>query len=245
MPGHVEWTSNLDVGHVASGVAVNAGGAQNLLETVSAEAPDAHIVCVSSAEVYGEVFEHELPLLEEHPLRPVSPYGESKLAMEEVCERYASSRGLKIGIVRAFNQIGPRQRPDFVASDFAHQIAVAEAAGAAAVQLRVGNLSAARDFTDVRDSARAFLAVSEQRLTGPFNMCSGRPEKVETLIELMRPETKLEVQVEPDPKLTRPIDTPIVYGSAERLRAATGWEPEIPVERSIADLLDWWREELG
>src|SRR5437763_13511087 len=164
-------------------VAVNAGGAQNLLETVSAKAPDAHIVCVSSAEVYGEVFEHELPLLEEHPLRPVSPYGESKLAMEELCERYASSRGLKIGIVRAFNQIGPRQRQDFVASDFAHQIAVAEAAGAAAVQLRVGNLSAARDFTDVRDSARAFLAVSEQRLTGPFNMCSGRAEKVETLIE--------------------------------------------------------------
>src|SRR3954447_11758441 len=85
--------------------AVNAGGAQNLLETVSARAPDAHVLCVSSAEVYGEVTEAELPLGEEQPPRPVSPYGESKLAMEELCERYASSRGLRIGLVRAFNQI--------------------------------------------------------------------------------------------------------------------------------------------
>jgi len=225
--------------------AVNAGGAQNLLEAVSEHAPEAHVLCVSSAEVYGEVTEEELPLSEDHAVRPVSPYGESKAAMEELCSHYAESRGLRTVVVRAFNQLGPRQGPDFVASDFAHQIVSAEGGRGRRVKMRVGNLAAARDFTDVRDSARAFLAVSQRELSGTFNMCSGRAVKVERLVELMSDATELEVEVERDPELARPVDTPVVYGSAARLHEATGWEPEIPLERTIADLLDWWREELA
>jgi GDP-4-dehydro-6-deoxy-D-mannose reductase len=230
--------------HPEEAFAANATGAQNLLEAVYAGAAGAHLVCVSSAEVYGEVSEEDLPLAEESPMRPISPYGESKAAMEEMCNRCSAAWGLRIAVLRAFNQLGPRQRPDFVASDFARQIAAAEAEGASEMNMRVGNLSAARDFTDVRDSARAFLAVSERQVTGTFNMCSGKAVKVETLLEHMREATNLDVQVKPDPELVRPVDTPVIYGSAVRLREATGWEPRIPIKRSVADLLDWWREEL-
>jgi GDP-4-dehydro-6-deoxy-D-mannose reductase len=225
--------------------AVNTGGVQNLLEAVSAEAPGAHLLCVSSAEVYGEVGEEDLPLTEEQPLRPVSPYGESKAAMEELCSHYAGARGLRIGIVRAFNQIGPGQEPEFVASGFARQIAAAEHDGAAEIELHVGNLSAARDFTDVRDSARVYVEVSRRELTETYNMCSGKAVKIESLIDHLRSATRLPVEVVHDPKRTRPIDTPVLLGSNAKLREATGWGPEIPIERTIADLLDWWRAELA
>jgi GDP-4-dehydro-6-deoxy-D-mannose reductase len=230
--------------HPEKTFAINSTGVQNLLDVLDARAANAHILCVSSAEVHGKVSEAELPLTEESPVRPASPYGKSKAAMEEMCHRAAASRGLRIAVVRAFNQLGPRQRPDFVASDFARQIAAAEAEGASRVTMRVGNLSAARDFTDVRDSARAFLAVSERQLTGTFNMCSERPVKVQTLIEHMKEATDLDLEVVRDPEQFRPVDTPVVYGSAKRLHLATGWRPRITLERSIRDLLDWWREEL-
>jgi GDP-4-dehydro-6-deoxy-D-mannose reductase len=224
---------------------VNAGGVQNLLEVMSAEAPAAHLLCVSSAEVYGEVEEDELPLTEEQALRPVSPYGESKAAMEEMCAHYAQSRGLRVGIVRAFNQLGPRQDPGFAASGFARQMAAAEHEGASKVELHVGNLAAARDFTDVRDSARAFVSVSERELTATYNMCSGKAVRIESLIEQLRSATPLEIEIVPDPDRSRPIDVPVLVGSNARLREATGWQPRIPIEQTIGDLLEWWRGELA
>ena len=225
--------------------AVNAGGVLNLLEAVARHAPAAHLLCVSSAEVYGEPTDEKLPFTEDLSLEPITPYGASKAAMEVLCGQYARGRGLRIAVVRAFNQLGPGQSPAFAASGFARQIAAAEAAGAERVELAVGNLAAARDFTDVRDTARAFVAASRQGLIGTYNLCSGAPLKLEALVEEMAKATPLPVEVKPDLSLARPADPSIVYGDPARLREATGWAPEIPLSRSVADLLDWWRAELA
>ena len=224
---------------------VNAAGVATLLEAVAARAPGAHVLCVSSAEVYGEPAPGRLPFTEDQPLRPVTPYGESKAAMEAECERYARGAGLRIAVMRAFNQLGPGQSTAFAASGFARQIAAAELAGEGSVELAVGNLDAARDFTDVRDSARAFLETSRRELTGAFNLCTGRPLELKVLIEEMAQATPLRVGVAPDPSLARPVDPAVVYGSPERLREAIGWAPQIPLSQTLADLLDWWRAELA
>lgn len=225
--------------------AVNAVGVLNLLEAVARQAPGAHLLCVSSAEVYGEPSDEKLPFGEESPAEPVTPYGASKAAMEVLCGQYARGRGLRIATIRAFNQLGPGQSPAFTASGFARQIAAAELAGAEAVELAVGNPAAARDFTDIRDTARALVEASRSELTGVYNLCSGRPLKLEALIAEMAKATPLALPVRRDPSLRRPADPSVVYGSPERLRDATGWEPRIPLSRTVADLLDWWRTELA
>jgi GDP-4-dehydro-6-deoxy-D-mannose reductase len=229
----------------AGAFAINARGVLHLLEAVARHASKAHVLCVSSAEVYGEPSEERLPFTEDQPPAPVTPYGESKVEMEGFCGRFAHSHGLKIAVMRAFNQIGPGQSPAFAASGFARQIAAAEAAAADRVELAVGNLTAARDFTDVRDTARAFLDVSHKELTGTYNLCSGKATKLEDLVAAMAKATPLPVEIVPDPSLARPADPSTVYGDPARLREATGWEPRIPLARTVADLLDWWRGELG
>jgi len=218
---------------------INATGVARLLEAVAAHSPGAHVLCVSSAEVYGEPSSERLPLTEDLPLRPVTPYGESKAAMEA----YARGSGLRIAVMRAFNQFGPGQPPAFAASGFARQIAAAEKAGADSIELAVGNLDAARDFTDVRDSARAFVEASRRELTGVYNLCTGRALELEALIEEMAKATPLRVGIEPDPSLARPVDPSVVYGSPARLHGAIGWAPEIPLAKTVADLLGWWRAE--
>ena len=224
---------------------VNAVGALNLLEALAASAFDAHLVCASSGEVYGEPGPERLPLAESEPLRPVSPYGSSKAAMEIVCGQYVRSHGMRIAVVRSFNQLGPGQSPTYVASALARQVAAAEARGSDAVTLAVGNLSAARDFTDVRDAARAYGGIAARGVTGTFNLCSGKPVMISSLIEMMREATRLEVDAAPDPELIRPVDPPVVYGSASRLREATGWQPQIPLKQTVADLIAWWRVEIS
>jgi GDP-4-dehydro-6-deoxy-D-mannose reductase len=225
--------------------AVNATGVLHLLEAMSRHAPAAHLLCVSSAEVYGEPDGDRLPFAEEERPEPVTPYGASKLAMEAICGQYARAGGIRIAIVRPFNQIGPGQAPSYAASGFARQIAAAEGAGAAEVEMQVGNLAAQRDFTDVRDTACALLEISRRELTGVYNVCSGRPLGLEALIEQMGRATPLPLRLTVDPALTRPRDPAVVYGDPTRLREAIGWKPRIPLEQTIDDLLDWWRRELA
>ncbi|HWO15454.1 MAG TPA: GDP-mannose 4,6-dehydratase [Solirubrobacterales bacterium] len=229
----------------AAALAINATGVLHLLEAVARHAPEAHVLCASSGEVYGEAGEGGPPFVEARQPAPVTPYGASKAAMEVLCGQYARGQGLRIAIVRAFGLLGPGQLPDFTASGFARQIAVAEVAGAERVELAVGNLTAARDFTDVRDAARAFLDVSRRELTGTFNLCSGKATKLEDLVAKMAKATPLPVEVVAEPSLARPADPSTVYGDPARLREATGWEPRIPLAQTVADLLDWWRAELG
>jgi GDP-4-dehydro-6-deoxy-D-mannose reductase len=186
-----------------------------------------------------------MPLDEETPAAPVSPYGAGKLAMEELCAQYARARGLAVAVVRAFNLVGPGQPPFSAASGLARQIAVAERAGEGRVELALGNPGAARDTTDVRDAARALAEVSSRRLTGTFNLCSGVAPTVADLAAALAAATELEVTTGVDPALSRPADPPLLLGDPARLREAAGFVPEIPLERSLADLLEWWRSELA
>lgn len=225
--------------------AANALGALNLVEAVAAHAPGAQLLLVSSGEAYGNPGEAELPLTEDREPAPVTPYGISKVAMELACGARARLAGLRLCVVRAFNHLGPGQDPAFAASSFARQIADAEREGAGSVTIRAGNLSPARDFSDVRDIVRAYLAVLEHGLAGTYNACSGRPVKIEKLIEGLREATELEVRVTEDRELRRPVDAPVLYGSAERLREATGWQPELALRQTLADLLADWRQRLA
>jgi GDP-4-dehydro-6-deoxy-D-mannose reductase len=225
--------------------AVNATGVLNLLEAVARHVPDAHLLCLSSAAVYGEPDAEQMPLDEETPAAPVSPYGAGKLAMEELCAQYARARGLAVAVVRAFNLVGPGQPQFSAASGLARQIAVAERAAEDRVELALGNPGAARDTTDVRDAARALAEVSARRLTGTYNLCSGVAPTVADLAAALASATELEVSTRVDPGLVRPADPPLLLGDPSRLGKATAFVPEIPLERSLADLLEWWRAGLA
>jgi GDP-4-dehydro-6-deoxy-D-mannose reductase len=221
---------------------VNCVGVLNLLDAVAHHAAESHVLCVSSGDVYGDVDERELPAREPYPLRPLSPYATSKAAMELICDQYARTAGLRIAIVRAFNHTGPGQSPAFAASSFARQIAFAERAGAAAVTLKTGNLDLVRDFSDVRDIVRAYLQIAEAELTGVFNACSARGTALISLVDSLRAATGLSVHVQIDQERLRPGEVPVLYGSGERLQEQIGWSAEIPISRTLADLLGWWRE---
>lgn len=225
--------------------AVNAGGVGNLLEALARSAPAAHLVCLSSAAVYGLPGAEEMPLGEDAPLAPVSPYGEAKLAMEALCREAGRDAGTRIAVVRAFNLVGPGQPPFNAASSLARQIAEAELGGRPAVELTLGNPGAGRDLIDVRDAARALVRLSSDEVTGTFNLCSGRAHSVAEQAAALASLTPLAVETRTDASLARPSDPPLLLGDPGRLREATGFAPEIPLERSLADLLQWWRGQLA
>jgi GDP-4-dehydro-6-deoxy-D-mannose reductase len=229
----------------AESAQVNVLGVLNLLEAAARRAPEAHLLCVSSGEVYGEVPAADLPAREELPPRPVNPYGAAKGAMEVVCGQYARGNDLKIAIARSFNHLGPFQADTFVAPSVARRIAEAEARGQDRVTLSVGNLSAARDFTDVRDIVRAYLLMLGRGVTGIYNVCSGEARSIGELVKRLSEMATIEVDTEMDRARLRRTDVPVLSGSPERLHEATGWRAEIPLERSLSELLDWWRDRAG
>ncbi len=214
----------------------------NLLEAVRAHAPEAPVVVASSGEVYGPP--ERLPVTEEAPLRPQNPYAVSKAAAELLAGQYADAFGLRVVRTRAFNHAGPGQQEDYVLGTLTRQVAEAEAAGADEVVLLTGNPDSARDFTDVRDVVRAYVAATGLE-PGPYNVCSGRAVSVRELVELVSGAADVGVRHEVDPARMRAHDVPEVRGSAERLRAACGWEPTIPLDRTVADGLQAWREEMA
>jgi GDP-4-dehydro-6-deoxy-D-mannose reductase len=214
----------------------------NLLEAVRAEAPAAAVVVASSGEVYGPP--ERLPVAEDAQLRPQNPYAVSKAACDLLAGQYADAFDMRIVRIRAFNHAGPGQGDEYVVGTLTRQVAEAEAAGADEVVLRTGNPDSARDFTDVRDVVRAYRAAAELP-AGVYNVCSGRATSVRELVELVTRASALPVRHEIDPERVRAHDVPEVRGSAERLRAACGWRPEIPLERTVADALGAWRRELS
>ncbi len=225
--------------------AVNAGGTVSLLEAAAAAAPGARILVIGSAEAYGEVREEDLPLTEDRPLRPLTPYGISKAAAEQVARFYGRTRGLEVTVARAFNHTGPGQEPTFVCSDFARQIARIEAGQARAV-LRVGDLTARRDFSDVRDVVRAYVLLLEKGNSGEvYNVCSGKAWSIGETLEILRGQAGRPIAVEADPTRGRSEDVPVLVGSYAKLQGATGWSPRIPLERTLGDLLDYWRGVVG
>jgi GDP-4-dehydro-6-deoxy-D-mannose reductase len=213
----------------------------NVLEAVRAEAPDTAVVPAGSGEVYGPPA--RLPVDEDAPLRPQNPYAVSKAACDLLGGQYADAHGLRVIRTRAFNHAGPGQSDEYVIGTIARQVAAAELTGQAA-ELRTGNPDSARDFTDVRDVVRAYLAAAELP-AGTYNVCSGHSATVRELVELVRAAARVEVRHTVDPARVRAHDVPEVRGSAQRLHAATGWEPAIPLDQTVADALESWREALS
>ncbi len=199
-----------------------------------------HVAC--SAEEYGMVRDDELPLREDYPLKPATPYAMSKVIQEYLAVFYHQAFWLKTVRTRAFNQTGPGQSPHFVVSDFAHQIARIEA-GKEPPRIRVGNLAARRDFTDVRDVVRAYWQILVQGEPGEvYNVCSGRDYSIRELLEMLLKFSPLDIQVEVDPARVRPLDIPVLKGDNSRMRELTGWKPVISMEETLRDVLEWWRE---
>jgi GDP-4-dehydro-6-deoxy-D-mannose reductase len=210
----------------------------NLLEAVRLERPRATVVLVSSGELYGPP--ERLPVDEDAPLRPQNPYAVSKAACDLLAGQYADAFGLPVVRVRPFNHAGPGQSDAYVIGTLTRQVAEAEAAGASECVLRTGNPDSARDFSDVRDVVRAYVAASELE-SGVWNVASGRSVSVRELVELVRAAARVAIRHEVDPARVRAHDVPDVRGSAERFRTVSGWAPRIPLERTVADALEAWR----
>jgi len=226
----------------------NTAGALNLLEAVRREAPDAAVLVACSGEAYGPVPRERLPTEEGEPLRPQNPYAVSKAQVDLLAGFYADAHGLSVLRARAFNHAGPGQSDAYVVSSFARQVAEAEARGAQGGdpgEIVTGNLAPRRDVTDVRDVARAYDLALDAGLTGPVNVCSGRAVPVAELLEGLLERADASVAHREDPARARPHEVMEVRGSHERLTEATGWRPEIALEQTLADTLDWWRERVG
>lgn len=223
----------------------NIAGQTNLFEAVRTLHIDPTIQIACSSEEYGLVHPDEVPIREDNPLRPLSPYAVSKVGQDFLGYQYFQSYGLKVLRTRGFNHTGPRRGSVFVTSNFTKQVASIEA-GLQEPVIRVGNLDAVRDFTDVRDMVRAYwLAVTKGRPGEVYNICSGKGITIRELLDLILSFSKVAVAVETDPERLRPSDVEILIGDASKFHADTGWEPTIPLERTVEDLLDYWRERIA
>jgi GDP-4-dehydro-6-deoxy-D-mannose reductase len=223
-------------------IAENVAMTANVLEAVRSEAPGATVVLISSGEIYGPP--DRLPVDEQAPLRPQNPYAVSKAASDLLGGQYADAFDLGVVRLRPFNHTGPGQSDDYVVGTLTRQVAEAEAAGQPEAVVHTGNPDSSRDFSDVRDVVRAYVAAAGLE-PGVYNVASGRAVSVRELIELVRAAARIPVRHEIDPARVRAHDVPEVRGDASRLREATGWAPSIPLEQTVADALDAWREALG
>lgn len=221
----------------------NAEGTLNVL-WAAREASVERILTVGSADVYGKVTPDELPLTEASELRPTSPYAASKVAAEAVAQQAFLGFDQHVLCVRPFNHLGPGQSTRFVAPALAERIARNEREGNR--QLMIGNLSSRRDFTDVRDVVRAYRMLMVHGTAGEiYNVCSGTDIAVRDLAESLIALSTVRQELVPDPELQRPVDIPVLRGDSTRLRSRTGWEPRIPLQETIADLLDDMRSRLA
>lgn len=215
---------------------VNTMGTISILEAVRRHG-SGRVIMISSADVYGIVTPDVLPLTEGHPVQPRSPYGASKQAAEAATLQYWRGHGVDAVIARPFNHLGPGQSQQFVAPAFAAQIVEAENGGS--TELRHGDLSPHRDLTDVRDVVRAYRLLAEQGEAGQvYNVCSGQTVSMQHLLDALLSLSDAPVKQSIDPALMRPVDLPVLRGSYAKLRAATGWEPEIHLDETLASVLD-------
>jgi GDP-4-dehydro-6-deoxy-D-mannose reductase len=220
---------------------VNVLGTATVLAAARECGTDPRVLVTSSAEVYGAVTDpSQLPLTEQSPTAPLTPYAASKLAAEALCTQAWLGHGQQVVVVRPFNHIGPRQSPNFAVAALAKRIVDAERTGAG--EIPVGNLSARRDFTDVRDVVRAYRLLVGSGTPGTvYNVCSGRDVPIQEIADRLLAQAGSSVKLVPDPSLLRPVEVPVLRGDPARLHDATGWEPEVPLDRTLADVLAHWR----
>ncbi|MBN1640793.1 MAG: GDP-mannose 4,6-dehydratase [Anaerolineae bacterium] len=224
---------------------VNLAMQANVLQAVVNLGLKCRMLVVGSSEEYGAVAAHDLPVDEETPLRPMNPYAVSKIGQDMLGLQYYLSHGLDTVRVRPFNHIGPRQGLGFVTSDFASQVARIEA-GRQEPVMRVGNLDAERDFTDVRDVVRAYHLLTLHGAPGEvYNVGSGASHAIREVLDALLASSRAKIEVEADPARMRPSDVPRVVCDYGKLRACTGWKPRFTFAESLADVLAYWRAEVG
>ena len=228
----------------AETLTTNVIGELNIFEAVRQNGIDPLIHIAGSSEEYGLVKKDEIPIKETNPLRPLSPYAVSKVGQDLLGYQYFKSYGLKIIRTRGFNHTGPRRGEVFVCSDFAKQVARIEK-GKQKPIIKVGNLKAKRDFTDVRDMVRAYWLVLEKGKIGEvYNICSNKAYSIKEVLDILLSLSKKKIKIEEDPQRMRPSDVPILLGDNTKFKKETGWQPEINFEKSIKDLLDYWRQRV-
>jgi len=221
----------------------NIAAQVNLLESVRVAKITPKILIVSSAEVYGDVDPQKLPINEDAPLRPVNPYAVSKVAQDFLGLQYFLSYKIPIIRVRPFNHIGPRQSPQFVVSSFAKKIADIEK-GKMEPVLKVGNLEAKRDFTDVKDVVDAYTQIIEKGEPGEvYNIGFGRSYKIEDILNRLLSLSEKKITVEKDSSLMRPVDVPDLVCDNSKIKKTTGWEPKTPIDETLKDTLEYWRKQ--
>ncbi|MEM7052718.1 MAG: GDP-mannose 4,6-dehydratase [Acidobacteriota bacterium] len=229
----------------AETLSTNIEGQTNLFEAIRELELDPVVQIACSSEEYGLVYPDETPIKETNPLRPLSPYAVSKVTQDYLAYQYFQSYGIKAIRTRGFNHTGPRRGEVFVMSNFARQIAAIEH-GLQDPVIRVGNLDAIRDFTDVRDMVRAYwLAVTKAEPGEVYNIATGNGIHIHEMLDRLIALSTVEVRIETDPERLRPSDVEILIGDASKFKADTGWEPRVPFEQTLRDILDYWREKLA
>lgn len=220
---------------------INAEGTLRMLEAVRCQARGARVIVVTSAELYGAVSPEDLPVREDCTPVPRTPYGVSKAAADVAAMQAGRDGNLDVVRVRPFNHVGPGQRRGFVAPDFASQVAAIEQ-GQAPPELMVGNLSARRDFTDVRDIVRGYRDALEHGVRGEvYNLCSGRSVAIEEIVTYLVERAEVDIEILRDETRLRPADVPEFRGDPAKAERDLGWKAKIPLEVSLADVLEEWR----
>jgi GDP-4-dehydro-6-deoxy-D-mannose reductase len=216
---------------------VNVIGTQNVLEAVAATRPEARVLVTGSAAEYGLAQPGELPIREDNPLRPFSPYGVSKAAQSLLALHYTHCKRLDVVCTRTFNLIGPGEPPGLVGGDLARRIVEVEQAGPEGC-ICVGDLEAQRDFVDVRDALQAYWLAASQGVPGQvYNVCSGRPVRIAQVLACLIKCSTSRIEIQVDANLLVPQEVPISWGSSEKLTRATGWRPALSLEQSLQALL--------
>ena len=219
--------------------AANVLGTHHLLDALRQAGVQARVLITGSSLVYRQ---SDRALSEEDPIGPATPYAVSKLAQEMLGQRGINEDGQHVLFSRSFNHTGPRQGPSFAAPSFARQIARIEQ-GRMAPEIVVGNLDAARDLHDVRDTVRAYAAIAERGAPGRiYNVCAGQTFKIRDVLDRLIAMSCVPVTLKIDPGRYRPSDNPILLGDRSRIHRELGWKPEIPLEQTLLDLLDYWRK---
>ena len=225
-------------------ISTNIMAELNIFEAVRQIDINPWIQIAGSSEEYGMAYEDELPIKETNPLRPLSPYAVSKVSQDLLGYQYFMSYGLNIVRTRGFNHTGPRRPSVFVCSDFAKQITEIEK-GLHDPTIYVGSLETKRDFTDVRDMVRGYWLALEKGVPGEvYNICSGKSYKIGEILDMLLGMTSNHIKVKKDSTRMRPSDVPVLVGDSTKFRKQTGWKPKIPFEKTLKDIMEYWRERI-
>ncbi len=223
---------------------INIESQLNLLEAIRRHDTQIRMHIAGSSEEYGLVHPDEVPMKETNPLRPLSPYAVSKVAQDKLAYQYYKSYGMHLVVTRGFNHTGPRRGTHFVTSTMARQIALIEAGKHEAV-IYHGDLTSKRDWTDVRDMVRAYWLALEKGEPGEvYNVGRGKCWSIQEMLDMLLSHSTVKIRTQEDPARLRPSDVPILWADTSKFQRATGWEAQIPFEKTLADLLDYWRDRV-